>query len=79
MMYKKPGSYDEDGVEFPSLYRGDSTHVKVTVHGTGYLNGWIDYNRDIDWGDADEHIFADKGKHPSTNWRLDKITKFRAF
>jgi PKD repeat protein len=58
-------SDDEDGVVFPTtLIQG--TNVTITVNtqmailnGDGYLNAWIDFNRDMDWSDAGEQIFSD--------------------
>jgi hypothetical protein len=56
---------DEDGVTFQSwLIPGVSTAIKVdmvTPSGVqGYLNGWIDYNRDGDWADPGEHFIIDQ-------------------
>jgi len=51
---------DEDGVTFTSSLTPSSTaSVDVTASTSGYLNAWIDFNRDGDWDDTDEHIFTD--------------------
>jgi len=49
---------DEDGVVIPLLIPDQSANIVVTVHGIGYLWGWIDFNRDGDWDDWDENIFS---------------------
>jgi hypothetical protein len=50
---------DEDGVELPdSVARGEAFTVRVTNTGTGFLQGWIDYNRDGDFDDLGEQIFT---------------------
>ena len=53
---------DEDGVALTSLVdAGTTATVSVTVSGSGgYLNAWIDFNRDGDWSDAGEQIFTDR-------------------
>ena len=48
---------DEDGVKIPTLVIGDSAEFEITVVGNGFLNGWIDFNRDGDWDEVNEHIF----------------------
>ena len=51
---------DEDGVTFIDPYVvGDTAIVKVEVSVDGYLNAWIDYNKDGVWGPA-EKIFSDE-------------------
>ncbi|MCH2122782.1 MAG: tandem-95 repeat protein, partial [Pirellulaceae bacterium] len=54
---------DEDGVRFAGPLGGQfnahiPTSVEVTASGSGYLDGWIDFNRDGDWDDAGEQVFA---------------------
>jgi hypothetical protein len=53
---------DEDGVTFTSLIQAGSTAtVNVSVMGNGgFLNAWIDFNRDGDWNDPGEQIFTNK-------------------
>ena len=51
---------DEDGVEFTTaLIPGNQVDVTVTTTGQGYLNAWIDFNADGDWGDANEQTVTD--------------------
>ncbi len=56
------GFDDEDGILFPSLPFNQNSQNSVTVisSGAGYLNAWIDFNRDGDWMDAGEKIFSDQ-------------------
>jgi len=59
-------SDDEDGVIFTSgIVPGQSANVQVFVTGfsaaggpVGVLNAWLDFNRDGDWADPGEQIFA---------------------
>jgi len=57
------GSDDEDGVVLSSLIPGQiaSATVTASVDGfaAGYLQGFVDFNKDGDWNDADEQIFKD--------------------
>jgi hypothetical protein len=42
------GLSDEDGVVFPLLLRGSNVNIEVSIKvygGTGFLNGWIDWNQ----------------------------------
>jgi len=55
------GVADEDGVVFlTDLIPGESATVQVTASTQGYLNAWIDWNADGDWGDVDEQIATDR-------------------
>jgi len=56
------GPDDEDGIQFVDpLIPGNPVNLIVTSSmWGGYLNGWIDYNKDGDWDDAGEQIFTDK-------------------
>ncbi len=51
---------DEDGVDFTSPVQvGDAADVEVTLTGPASpLDAWIDFNRDGDWTDPGEQIFA---------------------
>ncbi len=58
---------DEDGVKVgsdslskKSFATGDTVTLTITTYGSGYLNGWFDWNRDGDFDDAGEHIITDK-------------------
>lgn len=53
---------DEDGVRFPSqLVPGQTARLDVTVTLTGFqlafLHGWVDFNGDGTWTQANEHVF----------------------
>lgn len=56
---------DEDGVTFTtSLVQGSSAGVSVVTstpggEGDGYLEGWIDFNQDMDWNDEGEHVITE--------------------
>jgi hypothetical protein len=54
------GLDDEDGVVFHTDFlRGLETTLMVqATGGTGFLDAWIDYNRDGDFADAGEQIFT---------------------
>ncbi|HON91786.1 MAG TPA: GEVED domain-containing protein [Sedimentisphaerales bacterium] len=55
------GSADEDGIVFTSpLLPGTSATLEATASTTGYINAWIDFNRDGDFADPDEQIFLDE-------------------
>ncbi len=64
---------DEDGVTFTSaLVAGSNASVRVVCtlpagQSTARLNAWLDFNRDGDWADAGEQIFADATVIPGTN------------
>lgn len=51
---------EEDGVTFPTLNPGGTANLTIKVTednpGTGYLEGWIDWNHDSDFADADEQV-----------------------
>jgi hypothetical protein len=55
------GSNDEHGVEFPELglVPGNYSVFVVYPKDTAYLNVWIDFNRDGDWSDPEEHVIVD--------------------
>jgi hypothetical protein len=51
------GIDDEDGVIMsPFIAPGQSIPIQITASAQGAVNGWIDFNRDGDWGDPGEHI-----------------------
>jgi PKD repeat protein len=59
---------DEDGVTFTSdLTPGGTASVDVFATGRGYLNAWIDFNRDDDWADVNEHVITDVLIPPGLN------------
>lgn len=54
------GNDDEDGVEFLTpLVPGQLATVRVTSTLPGFLNAWIDFRRDGDWDDPQEHVIND--------------------
>jgi gliding motility-associated-like protein len=53
------GIDDEDGVVFPTLIRGATVSIPVTLFGSAFLNVWIDWNGDGDFGDSGERILTD--------------------
>ncbi len=51
---------DEDGVVVVgSLRAGQAGTLEITASQDGYLQAWIDWNRDGDWADLGEHILQD--------------------
>ncbi|MBN1846485.1 MAG: hypothetical protein JW810_12420 [Sedimentisphaerales bacterium] len=53
------GADDEDGIEFLTpLVPGFPAKLLVLASVDGYLDAWIDFNADGDWGDFREHIFS---------------------
>jgi hypothetical protein len=62
------GLNDEDGVQFLSRIVPKSTaRLEVTASAPGYLNAWMDWNVDGDWGGVGERIFADVWLTPGAN------------
>jgi len=62
------GTNDEDGVVFPSaLSPGEPTTIEVTASIQGYLNAWVDFNRDGSFSDKGEQIFTDELLVPGVN------------
>jgi subtilisin family serine protease len=66
---------DEDGVivlgaannQAGVLVAGTTNVVQVTVNGVGgYLNAWMDFNRDGDFDDTGEHAIIDVDLNPGT-------------
>ncbi|MDP1623731.1 MAG: GEVED domain-containing protein [Bacteroidales bacterium] len=54
-------SDDEDGVVFVGkMYVGLPATVQVTASITGFLNAWMDFNKDGDWADPGEQIFTNQ-------------------
>ncbi|MEP6645634.1 MAG: Calx-beta domain-containing protein [Saprospiraceae bacterium] len=49
---------DEDGVTLPNAFVINTTaSITVNASGSGFLNAFVDFNRDGDWNDAGEAIF----------------------
>jgi len=54
------GSDDEDGVTFPALIQGHAAVIPVMLTGVyGFLNAWVDWNGDGDFGDTGEQVATD--------------------
>lgn len=51
---------DEDGVTIGTLRQGTTNTITVNPSASGFLNAWIDFNRDGDWDDAGEQIATDQ-------------------
>ena len=66
------GADDEDGVVVPaSMIVGGTATLNTTVTNTtgsaGFLNAWIDFNRDGDFGDANEQVASNVNVADGTN------------
>jgi len=76
---------DEDGVIFASaLIRNEKAQIDVIVTGgSGFLDGWIDYNGNGSWADRGEQIFTSRPVGPGTNsfqiWLPWNVTPGRTF
>lgn len=61
------GQDDEDGVVIPAeINRGETINISVSVKGNGWLNAWIDWNGDGDFGDAGERIASNVPRSDGT-------------
>jgi hypothetical protein len=61
-------SDDEDGVTFINKIKiGKNTTIEVVASTYGYLNTWIDFNKNGSWADAGEQIFVDEMLSPGVN------------
>jgi len=49
---------DDENIEIPQLPTGQSVEVAIPVNGAGFLQGWVDWNADGDFGDANEQVVA---------------------
>jgi PKD repeat protein len=55
-----PGGNDNDGIIFLNPLRaGEPFGLEVLSTGEGFLNMWMDLNRDGDWSDDGEHLIND--------------------
>ncbi|RVU83489.1 hypothetical protein EOL70_15740, partial [Leucothrix sargassi] len=68
------GSNDESGVSFPFLTLGSSATLTVAVNqgaaNEGYLQGWIDWNGDGDFLDANEQVANNLQLSSGTNGNI---------
>jgi hypothetical protein len=54
------GNDDEDGVKFlNSFVPGQTVGIEFTVQGSGYINGWFDWDANGSWADAGDHAIVD--------------------
>ena len=50
---------DEDGVTFKNKIKvGKTAKIDVVASVDGYLNAWVDYNKNGSWADAGEQVFV---------------------
>ncbi|MFT3746473.1 MAG: MBG domain-containing protein [Pyrinomonadaceae bacterium] len=49
---------DEDGVTIGSLTPGANATATINSSGAGFVNAWVDFNRDGDWADAGEQVLT---------------------
>jgi hypothetical protein len=62
------GVDDEDGVVVTqALTGGYGGAISVTASADGFLDAWIDFNRDGDWNDAGEQIFTRRALQQGAN------------
>lgn len=61
------GVDDEDGVILTTLQGGESALASITASGAGFLNAWIDWNKDGDFADSNEQIFSGQVLSAGTN------------
>jgi uncharacterized repeat protein (TIGR01451 family) len=55
------GLNDDDGVVFTSdLLVGQAVPIQVTASRLGYLQAWIDFNRNGTWADPGEQVFSNQ-------------------
>ena len=51
---------DEDGIRFLNdLIPGEMTGIEATVSTSGFINVWIDFNRDSTWSQPEDHVLTD--------------------
>ena len=61
-------SNDEDGIEFTSrIAAAETATLTATATRSGYLSAWMDFNRDGDFSDSGEQIFADQALTAGAN------------
>ncbi len=59
---------DEEGVNLSfALVPSQTSSVRVTASAAGLLDAWIDFNRDGDWADPGEQIFASTAVNAGLN------------
>lgn len=59
---------DEDGVQFVGvMYVGKPVNLNVTASTSGFMNVWMDYNKNGDWVAPVEHIFINQPVNAGIN------------
>jgi len=59
---------DEDGVSFVNtLFIGGVATIQIAASVDGYLNAWMDFNQNGNWGDANDQIFTDQSLSAGVN------------
>ena len=53
------GDDDEDGVVIPYFLPGEIAVIRLTIHGSGYLNAWFDFNDNGVWDVQGEKYTSD--------------------
>jgi hypothetical protein len=62
------GSDDDDGITFTSpLAQSIQNSIDIVASANGYINAWMDFNRDGDWDDANENIISENAVTSGTN------------
>ena len=62
------GADDEDGVQFNTPLRtGQTVSLAVVASTNGFLNAWVDFNRNTNWSDVGEQIFLNRSLVAGTN------------
>ena len=71
------GLDDEDGVTFNwPLVPGNPAKISVVAStNNGFLNGWVDFNKDGDWAEAGEQVFTNLPLKAG----LNALLTFRSF
>ncbi len=69
---------DDDGVDLSLAVfnRFVETEIVVTSSGRGLLDAWVDFNRDGDWLDAGEQVFANQQVNAGDNPLTISTTSF---
>ena len=60
------GLNDEDGIHFGPLVSGELATVTIISSGKGFINAWIDFNRDGIWG-PQEKILSQQAVSAGSN------------
>ena len=62
------GTNDENGVSFATTLRiGQTVNLQVVASTNGFLNAWVDFNRNQSWAQAGEQVFTNRALVVGTN------------